>query len=189
MIKQCAHEVCGQTFEAQRRDARYCSASCRAAASRARREGVGTESGPSMAAAPAEPRATAPVPSKAPAPVAPAPCAARQVSAWPEEDPRLRALEVKLVDLEADVAELVPLVKDVAVIRESAAERDDLYELERVIAGIDRRLVAVEERSVVPPRGKPDQRLDELENAVVALLRQASHLREEFNVLVDALAG
>ena len=142
-----------------------------------------------MAAAPAEPRATAPVPSQAPAPVAPAPCAPRQVSAWPEEDPRLRALEVKLVDLEADVAELEPLVKDVAAIRASAAERDDLYELERVIAGIDRRLVAVEERSVVPPRGKADQRLDELENAVVALLRQVAHLREEFNVLVDALAS
>ena len=40
MIKRCEHEACGQPFEAKRADARYCGASCRAAASRARRVGV-----------------------------------------------------------------------------------------------------------------------------------------------------
>ena len=40
MMKECAHQPCGQPFEAKRSDARFCSASCRAAASRARRQGV-----------------------------------------------------------------------------------------------------------------------------------------------------
>jgi uncharacterized coiled-coil protein SlyX len=37
MMRECAHEACGETFEAKRADARFCSASCRAAASRMRR--------------------------------------------------------------------------------------------------------------------------------------------------------
>lgn len=39
MIQTCAHEACGKAFEAKRADARFCSAGCRAAASRARRTG------------------------------------------------------------------------------------------------------------------------------------------------------
>lgn len=39
MIRTCEHEACGQAFEAKRADARFCSAGCRAAASRARRTG------------------------------------------------------------------------------------------------------------------------------------------------------
>jgi hypothetical protein len=93
------------------------------------------------------------------------------------------------VDLEADVAALQPVAVDVAAIRASAAERDDLYELERVIAGIDRRLVEVEERSVAPPPAEADRRLGEIEDAVVALLRQLAQLREEFNVLVDVISS
>ena len=93
------------------------------------------------------------------------------------------------MDLEADVAALQPVAADVAAIRASAAERDDLYELERVVVGIDRRLVAVEAHCEAPPPARSEDRVDELEDAVVALLRQVTHLREEFNVLVDALAS
>ncbi len=50
MMKECAHQPCGQPFEAKRSDARFCSASCRAAASRARRQGVeGVASAPRAA--------------------------------------------------------------------------------------------------------------------------------------------
>lgn len=93
------------------------------------------------------------------------------------------------MDLEADMAAVEPLAKDVAAVRAAAADRDDLYELERVISRIDRRLLAVEESRAAPPAAMGDERVDELEDAVVAVLRQVTQLREEFNLLVDALGS
>ena len=84
MIRECAHEACGQRFEAKRADARFCSAGCRAAASRARRAGVGPGSGPTSGR---RPEGGTGDPEVGP----------------PDGGDRLRALEEKVMDLEADV--------------------------------------------------------------------------------------
>ncbi len=205
MIKRCAHQPCGEAFEAQRRDARYCSASCRAAASRARREGEGTDSVPTTGA----------------------------VSAAGGQDPateaRLRTVEERVMDLQADVEavegqvdaladlrgrlvaaveraegvvrEVRELAVDVANVEERVAQvkddavgRAELVAVERVVGRVERRLALVEERAVPPgpeaePPAEADARVDEIEEAVITLLKEVRRLRDEFDQLLEAIVS
>lgn len=205
MIKRCAHEPCAATFEAQRKDARYCSASCRAAASRARREGEGTDSVPTTG---------------------PASAVAGQD---PGSEARLRAVEERVMDLQADVeavegqvdaladlrrrlvaaveraegvvGEVRELAVDVANVEERVAQvkddavgRAELVAVERAVGRVERRLALVEERAAAPgregePPAEPDARVDEIEEAVITLLKEVRRLRDEFDQLVEAIAS
>ncbi len=79
MMKTCELETCASTFEAKRSDARFCSPTCRATASRLRR----------AASEPAEPPPAAPPPATRVLPQSPAvlqePAPAAESTALPEE--------------------------------------------------------------------------------------------------------
>ena len=77
MIRSCELETCGTTFQAKRSDARYCSASCRAAASRLRRAAL-------KPAAPTKPPPSTSVPSQSPAAIT-APTPPTRWTAQPDE--------------------------------------------------------------------------------------------------------
>ena len=206
MMRECAHDPCGQTFEAKRADARFCSGSCRAAASRARRAVVGTRS----------------VPTTAPDPVG--------RPEHPDEaatDERLRVMEERLMDLEGDVevaeaerdglrllqarlepalaramavveeaqraaeataeAAVAPVREELARVQSEAVRPSDLAELRAAVARLERRLAAMESRD--PAASAPERRLAEVEDAVITLARRVGRLREEFDVLVHAIAS
>lgn len=208
MRSTCALESCGQPFEAKRDDARYCSAACRAKASRARRGGVGPDSGPT----------TGPRPDSG--------TVAPEVGPPPGTD-RLCALEEKVMDLEADVeadeherdelhrlrarmeravavvediaaearrqaeaaakAAVAPLQKELAAAQAGAVKRSDLVELRAAVERVERRLAAWEERVEGAPM--PEERVDEVEQAVIELARRVGGLPEEFDLLVGAIAS
>ncbi|MEZ4241383.1 MAG: hypothetical protein R3F59_35560 [Myxococcota bacterium] len=206
MIRECAHDACGKTFEAKRADARFCSASCRAAASRVRRAGIEPRSGPTS-----EPdQARDPERAEASA-----------------DDTRLAVLEERVMDLEGDVeaaeaerdglralrarleaavaqattvvdeargltesvarATVTPVQKELAKVRAEAVPRTEVAELRAVVERIERRLAAMEERLETAPA--PEDRLDDLEQAVIKLARRVGRLRDEFDVLVQAIAN
>jgi chromosome segregation ATPase len=208
MRSTCALETCGKPFEAKRSDARYCSASCRAKASRERQGSEGPDPGPSREVAPrADPRPL----------VADAP---------PDQD-RLTRLEERVLDLEADVdaseherdamqrlrtrlettvartqaaaeqaqgsaeaatrAAVEPVQRELAAIKAASLKRGDLAELRAAVEQVERRLAAMEERVEAAPA--PEERLDELEQAVIKLARRVGGLREEFDYLVQAIAS
>lgn len=206
MMRECAHETCGTVFEAKRADARFCSGSCRAAASRARRAVVGPGSGPT------------PEPDQAREPD-------REEAAI--DDTRLRALEERVMDLEGDVeaaeaerdglralrgrleaavaqatsvvhdvrgladsaarAAVAPVQKELAKVRAEAVPRTEVAELRAVVERVEHRLAAMEERIETAPA--PEDRLDEVEQAVIKLARRVGRLRDEFDLLVRAIAS
>lgn len=143
MIRTCEWSGCAKLFEPSRVDARYCSASCRAAASRERRkEGEGADG--------AEPVV----------PVQPmdSPLAVR-----PDLVERLFLVEEKVQDLDEDLAALQARLGDVKALRRELAqavaalqeprapEEGDKVE-DEVIAGIEERLAALEQ---APSGGDP----------------------------------
>lgn len=208
MRSTCSLETCGKPFEAKRSDARYCSASCRAKASRERQGSEGTDPVPSReVASQADPRLSI-------------------VEDVPERD-RLTRLEERVLDLEADVdaseherdamqrlrtrlettvartqaaaeqaqgaaeaaarSAVEPVQKELTAIKVSSMKRSDLAELRAAVDRVERRLASMEERVEVAPA--PEERLDDVEQAVIKLARRVGRLREEFDVLVGAIAG
>jgi chromosome segregation ATPase len=208
MIKQCEYEACGQPFEAKRADAKYCSATCRAGASRARRAGVGTGSGPTTGTRPDS-------------------GTARPEVGPPDGAERLRVLEEKVMDLEGDVeageherdelhrlrvrmeravaviedlgtearrqaetaakAAVAPVQKELAAAQAGAVKRSDVAELRAAVERVERRLAAWEERFEAAPA--PEERVDEIEQAVIELAGRVEALREEFDYLVQGIGA
>lgn len=199
MSRACAWAGCGKVFEPSRADARYCSASCRAAASRERRKGG--EGGDSRA--PKEPAASTDSPFTERADLV----------------ERLFRVEEKAQDLEEDLAALVANLGDAKALRKELAQTiaavqprepsDDHGKLDdEVIAGIEDRLATLEQAPSVDPwprhlraslhaiehrlavlegrRGMPDaaneglsERLETLEGDYAELVRLVMNLAEQ----------
>ena len=202
MIRDCAHEACGKAFETKRSDARFCSAGCRAAASRARRAGVGPGSGPTCEGS---------HPDLGP----------------PDADKRLRALEERVMDLESDVeaaeserdglrqlrarveaavaratavveearraaeaaarAAVAPMQKEQIKAQGEAVKRRELAELRIAVERVERRLAGMEERIEIAPVA--EERLRDVEQEVATLTEGIGRLLEELDTLVGAFAG
>ncbi len=208
MRSTCAVQDCGKPFEAKRSDARYCSAACRARASRARRRGDPIDTAPE----PASPTPTPPRPD-----TTPAPSATPAVPDPPAPD-RLARIEERLLDLEADIdaAErernvLLDLrhrlegnlrraeatVEEVEERVETATEpfkellpelvtKTDLDSLRSEVYRLDSRLDHLEHHGPTPT--PPERRLAEVERAATTLARRYARLRREFDTLVQAIA-
>jgi chromosome segregation ATPase len=142
MTRTCEWSGCGKPFEPSRADARYCSASCRAAASRERRkEGEGVDAGETAQ---------------------PAPKADTHFAERPDLVERLFLVEEKAQDLEEDLSALQARLGDVKALRRELAQAvaamqepralEEVPKLdEEVIAGIEDRLAALEQA----PSGDP----------------------------------
>lgn len=181
----CMLESCGSPFESKREDARYCSAVCRAKASRERRRAEGTGPGPS-----------------------------REPSTPPPEIPvdRLDLLEERLADLEADadaaMAEHVafrrlarrvegleaairhatreavaPVTKALASTKDATVTRS---EFARVLKRVDQLERWIGELDATPLPGR-NRKVVEMERALLTLARRMCELREEFDALVAAI--
>ena len=84
-------------------------------------------------------------------------------------------------------AAVVPVQKELAAVQAGAVKRSDLAELRAAVERVERRLAAWEERVEAAPM--PEDRVDELEQAVIELAGRVGALREEFDLLVGALAS
>lgn len=180
----CAFD--GKAFEASRADARYCSAACRAKASKARRR-EGAEMVVQPAAVPPE-----------------SPMVKESLSAPIErEDARIDALEQRLADLEDDF--------DLAEVRENEKSVDKRLleivrrELNAVLVPVLQRLQAIEAlgawlrdaidrttRELAVQRVPPVEesgRIDEIEQAVITLAHQFHALRSDLDTFTAGIAA
>lgn len=188
MRKVCELESCGIEFEAKREDARFHSAVCRAKASRERREAGGPDPGPSERDEdPDVPR---------------------------DNDERLRELEERVADLQADVEAvertdevvrelarrvaaqeaavrravqeaIAPIVREVAALKAGAVARADVVDLRSTVEGLGERISNLE----AAPVPGDDRKLAEVERAVITLANRLRKLRQEFDTLVSGIAG
>jgi hypothetical protein len=188
MRKVCELESCGIAFEAKRDDARFHSAVCRAKASRERREAVGPDPGPSERD--------------------------RDPDVPLDNDERLRELEERMADLQADleavertddvVRELArrvaaqeaavrravqeavaPIAREVAALKAGAVARAELVDLVEAVEALGERLSNIE----AAPVPEEDLKLAEVERAVITLANRVRKLRAEFDTLVRGIAA
>lgn len=188
MRKVCELESCGIEFQAKREDARFHSAVCRAKASRERREAGGPDPGPTELDEDAEvPR---------------------------DIDERLRELEDRMADLQADVEAverrddvvrdlarrvaaqeaavrravqetIAPIAREVAALRAGAVTRAELVDIGEAVEGLGERISNIE----TAPVPEEDRKLAEVERAVITLANRLRKLRQEFDTLVSGVAG
>lgn len=195
MIRECAHEACRKPFEAKRADARFCGAGCRAAASRARRAAGGVE----VATGRSE---TGPDDVRLRGLEERVMDLAGDVEAAEAERDGLRALrgrlesavtravtveEVRGIAEAAAKAAVAPVRKELEKVRAGAVTREEVAGLLEAVERVERRLAAMEERIEAEPM--PEERLSEVEKAVITLARRVGRLRGEFDVLVRALGA
>lgn len=200
----CALDTCGQEFEAKRLDARYCSPSCRAKASRLRRAG---RARPQRGVAQTAPIASHP---------------ASRAAAVPEDlAPRLARLETKVARLEdslneprdfnfADLGSRVSGIEDRFIDAEAAKALIE-REVKRSVDSLKRRLDKFEEDPGSSPlveelqidldrleatlselaQDRKDPRLGErvaeVERGVIELARRGNRLKSEFEEVVGVL--
>ncbi len=180
MRKVCELASCGVEFEAKREDARFHSAVCRAKASRERREAGGPDPGPSARDEdPEVPR---------------------------DNDERLRALEDRMADLQADIEAVErtdDVVRDLAR-RVAAQEASIRRAVQEAIAPIAREVAALKAAAVTKPEMAEalnermsrfdvapvpidEQKLVEVERAVITLASRVRKLRGDLDLLVGAI--
>jgi chaperonin cofactor prefoldin len=164
MIKQCENEACGKSFEAKRSSARYCGGTCRALASRARRQ---------------------PGPTR--------PSTARPAARSVEEEragidtavaARLHKLEARLVALASRIDE--GQAKAAQTLRTVTAglamDRDDTNEracdLRDQVEAMEKRVKGLEKRARLQAAPVDDARLDRLAHRFEELRREVAHLDE-----------
>jgi hypothetical protein len=168
----CAFD--GKEFEAMRSDARYCSAACRAKASKARRREEGQSVG--IAQATSEPEALEPADDSG------------------ELEERVANLEGDLELIEAQVLSRSSDKQLLELVRR---------ELHAVVAPMAQRLQAVEKigaqlrtavetttRAMSTPQATTDiERVDDIEEAVITLAHRVNELRADFEALGEGIAS
>lgn len=167
-MRECAHGACGETFEAKRADARFCSASCRAAASRTRRT-TGDVSAPG---------------DESPTPRLPVVVAGPD----PELATRLEALEARVESLAGRIGEgQVKAERELAgVARELSFDRDNTNER---LADFIERVEALERAANARPErlGENTHRLEGRFGEIEATLRRLKHRLDEQDARITGL--
>jgi len=192
MIRSCVLETCRNTFQAKRSDARYCSASCRAAASRLRRAaGISSTISPVRRLSPAPAR---PTPSVAVVP----PSLIQELSMLRD---RLEALERRiLLDRKATTERielhdhsLEGLKHALTTLQKRLKELGTQgVESERSITRLSRQVEEFEERSPPQPPTNPDnelnRRLGKVENLIAQMSRELHAQARRINKLDQSAA-
>lgn len=163
MQRECELETCGQSFESRRSDARYCSASCRATASRRRR-----------------------AVQKAQTPPTPPPTKRQHLARVVDLEERVEAIEHREdTRTEASKRSLGRLQRDLAELGEAMAAFEGFPEqVQRIHARLSARVDALSERRDPPPHEGPEsEQLPEL----VGRLAQVEKTLTEVGSLSDQL--
>lgn len=191
MTAICNLASCGRSFTPARSDARYCSGTCRAKASRLRRASVTPSPALRETFDPAPPAETWPTGADLTRRVVELEQALEHADVgdlpgWREQtDRRLVQTRDAVKAVRRDTARFVRA--QVAAAQGGGTNDADLRQLDSRLSRLEGRL----ENLRAPPPAAPrnDKRVDELEQAVITLARRERTLRAEFDQLVNAIAG